>query len=190
MLTPGEVTQANSTSQNSRNLNESGNIDIHVHAIIGPFRNQGNSTTQQQQSQTQANTSQINLGSNPSNQNQTESVHTHGRYQGNRSQMMSNGATTTGSNSRNTSQLGTHSPRVTPNNTSEVYSPSQRLITLNTNSNPSTTNTSQISLPQQMQESQSIFSQQNNQYNNTQQTQSNGIDLNSQLGALNDQQQR
>lgn len=59
MLTPGEVTQASGTSQNSRGLNETGNIDIHVHAIFGPLRNTSNTHQQAQNLQ----------GNNPINSN-------------------------------------------------------------------------------------------------------------------------
>lgn len=45
MLTPGEVNQANSNSVNSNRLfGESNNADLHIHAILGRYRNLPTST--------------------------------------------------------------------------------------------------------------------------------------------------
>jgi len=38
MLTPGEVIAANNSTTN-RILGENNNVEFHIHAILGPFRN-------------------------------------------------------------------------------------------------------------------------------------------------------
>jgi len=39
MLTPGEVIAANNSTTSNRILGENNNVEFHIHAILGPFRN-------------------------------------------------------------------------------------------------------------------------------------------------------